>query len=134
MKPYELTGGFDQLFKPSTGDRIIGSKEDQRATKTFIPSERSAILLSLLENHAKSVMKRVILLHRKTYGGPELTPEEAKLIYPGVKKWADLHQGLVEHYASQEGFAVQATVSLEKSRILQEQRNTESSIKEQKGE
>jgi hypothetical protein len=132
VKPYEVSG-FEQLFKPSTGDRIIGSKEDQRSTKTFIPSERSAILLSLLENHAHSVAKRVIRLHQEKNGGPELTITQAKELYPGVKKWIELHQELVEHYASQEGFAIQATVSVEKSRLMLEQQQAQSSIKEQKG-
>lgn len=133
MKTYDLPGGVDALFRPSTGDRIIGSKEDGRSTKTFFSSERGALLLSLVGNHARGLIKRVMLLHQlKT--GVLLTEEQVKEKYPGCKKWSEVHQMILEHYASVEGFAVQATVSLEKTRLHDQQSKPDSSIQESKGD
>lgn len=127
MKPYEEKTGIGGIFRPSTGDVIIGSQEAQRSTKTFINTERSAIVLSLIQNHAESVVKLVTRLHEKKTG-VKLTREEAIEIYPGCKRWTELHRYLVEHYASQEGFSIQATVKLAQSQLLQQRQEPESSI------
>lgn len=134
MKPYELPGGLDHLFKPSTADRIIGSKEAQRSTKTFIPTERAGILLAIIENHATGALKRVRMLYAQENPGKELSKEEALERYPGCRRWHEIHQFLVEHFASLQGFSVQGAVKAERDRLTQENQKAESSIKAQQGE
>lgn len=132
MKPYEEDAGMDSLFKSSPAEIIIGSKEAKRSTKTFITSERQAIVLELIENHARNLIRTVARLHYEEHG-VKLLPEEIVKIYPGCRTWVELHQGLIEHYASLEGFSVQAIVSMEKSRWAAQQR-AESSIPDKPGE
>lgn len=126
MRTYE-DGGIDDLFRPSSGDRIIGSEEAKRSTKTFISSERSAITLALIENHAKAVIKNLQrLVHHEE--GVQLTPIQVVERFSGAKRWVELHQMLVEHFASTEGFSVQAVVRMEQAKLLANQHRAESSI------
>jgi hypothetical protein len=138
-KTYAIQGGLDRLFQPTTGDRIIGSKEASRATKTYISSERGAFLIAALKSHAEGLVETVRILHTATYGKtqdktPEgetflrdLTDDEVCERYPGCRRWRELHQFIVEHYASQEGFAVQAAVQMHAKGALEKER-AESSI------
>lgn len=115
------------MFRPSTADTIIGSREGQRSTKTYIQTERSAIMLALVENHARGLVEAVVKL-RKNEGLPPLDLPELVKAYPGCKKWIELHQQLVEHYASLEGFTVQAAVRLAQSKLYEATEHGESSI------
>lgn len=115
MKTYEEEEGMDALFRPSPGEIIIGSQEGKRSTKTFITSERSAIMLSLIENHAKGLI-RIVQRLRESETEEKLSPVAVVAEYPGCKRWVELHQQLVEHFASVDGFSVQAIVSMEKAR------------------
>lgn len=121
MRTYEEPDGMDSLFRPSPGEIIIGSQEDKRSTKTFITSERTAIMLSLIENHARGLIRTVQRL-RERETGEKLTAVGIVDQYPGCKRWVELHQQLVEHFASLEGFSVQAIVSMEKARWQAQQR------------
>ena len=127
LKGYELPGGLDALFRPSTGDIIIGSKEEDRATKTFFQTERGALLVTLLGNHAESLVKRTAAM-RALEGKPELDEAAFLEAYPGCKKWVNLHIQILKHYASVEGFAVAATVKLEQQKLMQATQKTESSV------
>lgn len=132
MRTYEEEDGLDRLFRSSPGETIIGSKEAKRSTKTFITSERSAIVLSLIENHARGIVRTLMKLHfletkRK------LSPEEIVDRYSGAKRWVDLHQQLLEHFASTEGFSVQAVVKMEQARLMMQQQRSESSVKVEDG-
>lgn len=129
MKAYELPGGLEHLFRPSTADRIIGSKEGQRSTKTFIPTEKSGILLAIIENHATGLVKRVRLLYELENPGKTISREEALERYPGCRRWHEIHQFLVEHFASLQGFSVQGAVKAESDRLNKESQKAESSIK-----
>lgn len=131
MRAYELPGGLQGLTQPSTADRIIGSLEGDRATKTFFTTERGAMLVSLLLTHARGVVKTTMRLHQKFYGAG-ITLDECIEQYPGCKKWMELHQNLVQHFASFEGFSVQAVVRLAQSQLLDANRQPESSILEVK--
>lgn len=141
-KPYVLPGGLDSLLQPSTADRIIGSREGQRATKTYINTEAGAQDLALILRHARSIIRRVMMLHNNRatkafIAAPEddsdwkqrkLSWEQVCEHYPGAQTWNELHQFFVEHYASQEGFAVGATVRLAQTQLLEEKKKAESSI------
>lgn len=126
MRHYE-SESLQELFRSSTGERIIGTEEAKRSTKTFISSERSGIVLGLIENHARGVIRTLQKLHENRYQ-EKLTALEVVDRYPGAKRWVELHQELLEHFASIEGFSVQAVVSMEKARIMAENHRTESSV------
>lgn len=131
MREYELPGGLEGLFRPSTADRIIGSKEESRATKTFFHTSREALLISLLLGHARMVVKAIIKMHHSEFG-EKLTFDQAVAKYDACKNWLDLHQQIVEHYASNQGFAVEATVRVAQKQLMQDKEKAESSV--QKGE
>ena len=118
---------MERLFPASTTDKIVGSKEADRSTKTFISSERSAIVVSLLLGHARACIRRTMMLHNSTYE-PAMKWDEIVEHYPGCKHWAETHQFLVEHFGSQEGFLVQAAVKLEASKLEQEKQRADSSV------
>lgn len=116
---------MDELFRPSPGELIIGGTEAKRSTKTYISSERLAIALQDMENFARTCIETMQALHKARYG-EDLTPQQVVERYRGVRRWVGGHQGLVEHFASYEGFSVQAIVSMEKAR-WQSQNRAESS-------
>lgn len=103
--------------------------------------------MALLLRHARSVVRRVMLLHnaKATLGNVPVIPDtedwrDYKLTwdqvcqyYPGAQTWSELHQFFVEHYASQEGFAVGATVRLAQTQLLEEKQRAESSIQTEGG-
>lgn len=137
-KPYTLPGGVDRLFQPSTSDRIIGSREKDRSTKTYISTEKGAFLIAAVKTHAEGLIETVRRLHRQTHGpvkdtveGKEvlrdLTDDEVCTQYQGCRMWREFHQFIVEHYASQEGFAVQASVQMYAKQALEKER-AESSV------
>lgn len=64
-KTYERPGGWEMMQPATSTDRIIGSAEDKRSTKTFISSERSSIILSLIKNHAENLLRSVRDLQQK---------------------------------------------------------------------
>jgi len=119
-KTYPRPGGFESLFPPTQADRIIGQDEGKRSTKTFIRGEKSAIVLALIKSHADNHARAVQLLHHKekcedaegfracprTGCSAWLTRDQLREAYPGVLAWDQVHQELVEHYASQEGFSL----------------------------
>lgn len=125
MRTYEEETGMDELFRPSPGELIIGGTEAKRSTKTYISSERLAIALQNMENFARTGIQTLQALHEAKYG-EKLEAEEIVKRYRGVRRWVQDHQGLVEHFASSEGFSVQAIVSMEKAR-WQSQNRAESS-------
>jgi len=127
-KEYELEGGIQAIQKISAIDRIIGSNESKRSTKTRISSERAGLILSLLERHAKGLIKTVQAMHKEETG-IHLEPEELCKLYEGCKGWVELHQFIVEHYASTEGFAIQATARMISDLASQEKQQADSSIK-----
>ncbi len=126
MKTYEV--GPESLFRPSTADRIIGPDDKKRSTKTFISTERAGLLLSLLEQHAAGVIKTVQRLHKLEHG-EDLDPKAVIEKYPGCKAWNEVHQFIVEHYASTGGFSIQATVRMVQDMMQAERQQTDSSIK-----
>jgi len=128
MRGYE-DEGMDALFRASPGDLIIGSKEDKRSTKTFISNEDAVVILEMIENKARHVIRVLQRLHSIDHG-EELSPVECAKRYRGAKRWVEKHQSLVEHMASLQGFSVQAVVSMEKAR-WETQDRAESSIKQE---
>lgn len=124
---------MERLFPATTTDKIVGSKESDRSTKTFISSERSAIVVSLLLGHARSCIRRTMMLHNTraiSLGQLPMTWDQIVEYYPGCKHWAETHQFLVEHFGSQEGFLVQAAVKLESSKLEQEKQRADSSVQQ----
>lgn len=102
---------MDALFRPSPGDLLVGSREDQRSTKTYISSERSAILLELIENRARAAIKRIQRLHWQEHH-KLLRPEEVADRYIGARRLVELHRGLLEHFGSVDGFSIHALVKM----------------------
>lgn len=112
---YNRPGGWRGIFAPTATEQIIGVEDkngqDKRSTKTYISSEKAAIILGLIKNHAENVMRTVKALHyRRT--GVELTDETAKKKFRGVRAWLDVHQQLADHFASNQGFSVKAAVRM----------------------
>lgn len=126
MEAYEAEG---QPFRPSALETIIGSGEQKRSTKTYIGSEASAILLEMIENHAQNAVET---LQAMVYDeeGVELSKTEVLERFRGARRWVQLHQGLIEHYASLHGFSVQAVVSMERARMGAREEVAESSVTE----
>lgn len=85
--------------------------EDVRAALAALPAD------ALPEERASAIA-----------GVKELTLDEVVEEYAGARKWVKLHQQLVEHFASVDGFSTQAVVSMAKAQ-LQGQHLPESSIK-----
>lgn len=129
---------MDRLFQPSTSDRIIGSHEKARATKTYISSEKGAFIVAAIKTHSEGLIETVRRLHRTQYGYVsevkdgkavlrDLTDEEVCERYKGCRLWREFHQFIVEHYASQEGFAIQAAVQMYAKEAVAKER-AESSV------
>lgn len=111
-----------------TTDRILGSDELKRSTKTYIGTERAALLLGAMRNHAEGVTKAVQLMAEEELGR-KLTVEEVEEMYPGVRAWRGIHQELVEHYASQDGFTLRVSARLEALRAEAQHASAESSVR-----
>jgi len=98
------------LYRATTTERILGADEKKRSTKTYITSEKAAIVLSLIKNHAENLARALRELRQleDTNGhlAEQLSDEELESEYPGLRAWRDLHQQLVEHYASHGGFSL----------------------------
>lgn len=127
MKGYDLPGGLQALLNPTTADRIIGVDEGKRSTKTYISSERAGLLLGLLEQHAAGLIKTVQEMHFEETE-EDLTVDEVCLLYPGCKAWREVHQFIVEHYASTGGFSIQATVRMAQDLLNTQRQQADSSI------
>ncbi len=78
------------------------------------------------------VVKAIIKTHEQQYK-VKLTFEQALEKYEACKNWLELHQFIVEHYASNQGFAVEATVRLAQKQLLEDKMKAESSVQEGKG-
>lgn len=124
----------------STADRVIGFDEDKRSTKTFISSERGGMILTLIENRGTWALKKIqkcrLLEDReeaKAAGeDPALIepmePEDLLEAYPGLKRYWQIHGQLVEHFASHQGFSVQALVRMGQHGLLEGQHEHDSSV------
>lgn len=111
--PYARPGGTKGLFAPTSTQNIIGAEEDKRSTKTFISSEKAAIILALIKNHAENVARTVkALWMHENPGKGEPSVEELAKRFRGVRAWRDAHQQLAEHFASNQGFSVKAAVRM----------------------
>lgn len=131
MKPYEHPGGAGMLSQPTSADRIIGATEKKRSTKTWISSERAAIILSLIKNHSENLNRTIRKLHQLEHTNgvvpEEISDDELYRRYPGCRAWANIHQELVEHFASHQGFSLKVVARLELLK-MEEARRAESSI------
>lgn len=130
-QPYEVQGGYDALWQPTPADRIIGADEAKRSTKSYMPDAKFAILLAAIRNHAEGHARAIQELHHDEWhaaggtngaarprcprGGPcagLLTFQALADEYPGVRTWFNIHQEVVEHMASHEGFSLRVVAKL----------------------
>lgn len=150
-REYELPGGYEGLWQPTPADRIIGAEESKRSTKSFMPDAKFAILLASIRNHAESVTRAVQELdhdewHEAPSNGVRRLPCHDGVLadrqpcaglmsfrdlggkYPGVRVWFNIHQEIVEHMASHEGFSLRVVAKL--AALAEEgRREPESSVK-----
>lgn len=107
-----------ELRPTSIGDRIIGTSERKRSTKTRIKDEKLAMALSALDTYANVRLVRLFRrLHERDHP-PEnemdrLTDMEIVGRYPSILSYQGLHQSVTEHLLSIGGFGVRASVRME---------------------
>ena len=124
---------MSKVFPKALGETLIGTDEEKRARKSFVPDKRMAIILARIANHYRRVAAKLILLHeidtrprdasgRWTGGAGEvLSFEEVMETYPqAVRSWKEFHDWLMEHLGSLEGFTTKAAVRAE---MLRENEN-----------
>lgn len=138
----EQRSGWESFFAPTSADRIIGAEENKRSTKTYITSEDVALRLSLIASHAEDHARQVRDLDHDencdpaTCEGPDcsnyLDTKTLTQKYPGARGWLALHQHLVEHDASIEGFSLRVVARVN-SLKEEQQAKAESSLEVKNG-
>lgn len=99
-----------RVFSPTIPESILGTK---RATKTFIQDTKLVLVLSLVRNHAETLLQEMKLLT----GLSELEILER---FPGVRKWSGLVDHLENYQSSYQGFTTKAAVRAEALRQEEE--------------
>lgn len=109
--PYQASASEQRrVFTPSIPESILGTK---RATKTFLHDTKLVLALSLVRNHAETIMQEMRLL-------TGLTEAEIVAKYPGVRKWIGIADAIENYQASYQGFGVRASVRAEALRQEEE--------------
>lgn len=149
-QPYDLDHArADDLFPRSLGERVIGSAENQRSTKTFIPNTAMAVRLALLGNHADKLGRLLARVRDRermkahaarmaeweaagSEGEPPAVPapygpDDAKRDFTSVQVYQGAHLQVLEQLASLKGYSLKVVARAESLRVAAQHGN-ESSI------
>lgn len=109
----------DLLTPSSLWDRVIGADEQKRSTKTQLPDKNLVAACSVLRSHYDRLCKYQASLHNQYYKRQidqglmdEIQPGDVPEYYPGIAAFGELHQNIVEHFASYQGFSLKTLAGL----------------------
>lgn len=92
-------------------EQLTGLGDGKRSTKTQLKSHEVAMLLSLVRSDAEDIAHTLQELHF-VETGDFLEGEDLRDAYSEIREWENLHQLLVEHFASVEGFMVRSITGM----------------------
>lgn len=119
MKHYQTPAAIAQRTMPvAVAQQLVGSDEEKRVRKTYIPDRFLTVRLAVVANHTSRIARTLWDMRnteRAQRGEPpeDYDFERAQEIFSAVRTWKEFHDWLIEHLANMEGFVVKAAVRAE---------------------
>jgi hypothetical protein len=118
-------GYFEDLMdEGSIGEQLLGKGEKSRTTKTFIEDGTLATLLGLMKGLQTSIVNtgKRLYAEEKGISLKDVSWEDLVEVHPEAQEALDIHQAIIEHKGSQQGFLVDRFVNRNRNEELDEKK------------